>query len=396
MSYINFKEERFVVNQQLCKRKNNNIKLYKDLIKKKDLGNNYNPCKVYSYTVFDEDFFGKKGIQDEEDFSIIKNKDIVGTIFTNCKFSNIKFIECKFIGCIFEDCDFDKGGAVFENCTFLKEESNTKPSLNRRDNLSCRFTKCTIYTKFLNCILAFSIFEDCIIKNTDFEQCNMESSIIINCEMDRVTIIDSDLSGLKVVNTYIKDIDFKDKYKSKLDEKSFIDKIPIKYKSKSEYEGIYMCYETIANKFQENTLKNNFGEYYYLCKVIQRKSLKTIPKIQSFVYWATCGYGERPLYSLICSIVLVCIFAILYLFLGVEIDNSVVIYNLNMFQNITFSTLILHLNEALTLSLGMFAGVGTINCDPINKSYIIANIEVLVGVIMMGVGIATITRKIIR
>lgn len=52
MAYINFKEERFVALKQLEKRKKNNEKLFQSIIRKKELGEDYNPCKEYSYKVF--------------------------------------------------------------------------------------------------------------------------------------------------------------------------------------------------------------------------------------------------------------------------------------------------------------------------------------------------------
>lgn len=396
MGYINFKEERFVAKRQLEKRKKNNENLIKDIIRKKQLGTNYNPCKEYSFKVFESKTFGKEGILDECKFSSIKNLDIICANFTDCIFSNIKFIECRFVGCNFENCDFNSGGVVFENCTFLKEDSDTKPSLNRRDNLSCSFINCTLYTKFLNCILGFTIFENCTIKNTDFEQSDMNSCIITDCDLKIIIISDCDLCGAKIINTYIEDLEFKDKFQSKLDEKSFIDKIPIKYKTRDEYEGLYMCYETIANKFKENTLTNNFGEYYYLCKSMQRKTLKPLPKIQSTIYWLTCGYGERPWNSVISSLVLILIFTIIYLILGVEIDNNIAIYNLDTIKNMKLAKFISDFNESLSLSIGTFGGVGAINCKPTQQSYMLTNVEVLIGVIMMGVGTGTLVRKIVR
>ena len=255
---------------------------------------------------------------------------------------------------------------------------------------------CRMYTKFLNCILGFSIFENCIIEYTNFEQSDMDSTIIIGCDLKKIIIIDCDLSGFKIVNTYIEDIEFKDKFKSKLDEKSFIDKIQVKYRTREEYEGLYMSYETIADKFKDNTLNNNFGEYYYLCKCVQRKALSPLPRIESTIYWLTCGYGERPWYSVITSLAIMIIFTVAYLLVGVKINGHTVIYNWSTIQSLTLSKFISDFNESLTLSIGSFGGVGTINCDPIERSYMLVNIEVLIGIVMMGVGTGTLIRKIVR
>lgn len=44
----------------------------------------------------------------------------------------------------------------------------------------------------------------------------------------------------------------------------------------------------------------------------------------------------------------------------------------------------------------MFAGVGVVNCIPCAYGYVIANIEMILGFIMMGIVIGTFTRKFIR
>lgn len=396
MAYINFKEEVFVAKQQLQKRKKNNEILFNNMLKHKDLSKNYNPCKKYSYKVFNDNVFGLTGILDEDKFLIIENKDILCTKFIGCEFSNIKFKDCRFIGCLFEACNFERGGVAFENCSFTKEDSDKKPSLNKYDNFTCSFIQCNLYAKFSNCILSFIIFEDCIIKDTNFEQSDLSNTIIINCELNMIIISDCDLSGGKIVLTYIEDLEFRDKFQTKLDEKSFVDKIPIRYKTKSEYEGIYMVYETIADKFKENSLNNNFGEYYYLCKTTQRKTLKLLPKIESYIYYFTCGYGERPEFAVFSSLIIIFIFSIIYLLVGVEIGNEIIIYDINTIKDLSFPKFINDFNESISLSIGAFGGLGTINCKPTTNGYIFTNAEILIGIIMMGLGIGTLTRKVIR
>ena len=396
MGYINFEEESFVAKNQLQKRKSNNKTLFDSIIRHKNLPKTYNPCKQYSYKTFTNEHIGRPGTLDEDIFSTIENEDIVCAKFIGCKFKNLTFKECRFIGCVFEDCKFESGGVTFENCTFLKEDTQSKPSLNKYDNLSCQFKNCNIYSKFLNCILSFSIFENCKMVTTNFEQSEMENVIIIDCDLDMIVISDCDLSGAKVIATYIKDLEFRDKFQTKLDEKSFFDKIPTKFNNKDEYEGIYMTYETLADKFQENNLNNNFGEYYYLCKKTQRKTLSPLPKIWSFLYYITCGYGERPEFAVYSSLVLIFLFAVIYLFTGVEINNQTVIYNFTTIKSISLPKIFNDLNETLTLSVGSFGGVGTINCKPTQFSYLVNNLEVIIGIIMMGLGIGTLTRKVVR
>lgn len=398
MSYINFKEENEVARQQLEKRKKNNENIYKYMLKHRNeelVG--YRPSPKYSYTTFNGEEFGKNGVLDEVDFYEVSNEDIICTRFKDCNFKNVKFKDCRFVGCTFEDCTFSDGGVVFENCILIKEDTEQSPSLNKKDNLSCSFYNCKMYVKFLNSDISYCIFENCKIDDTAFEQTFMKCTIINKSELNMITIKDCDMSGFKMTNYYITNIDFNDDYKTKFDEKTYFDKIPIREKTKQEYEGVYMTYETLGDKFKENTLNNNFGEYYYLAKCTERKSIKKpFPRFTSTVAWLTCGYGERPEFALFSGFAMIFVFSIIYLFTGVEMPGKNIHYTFYNLNEITFSKLFKDLNETLNLSVGMFGGVGANNGQPTEASYMVSNFEMIIGIIMMGIGIGTLTRKIVR
>lgn len=312
MGYVNFKEERYKATNQLKKRRENNKKLFDELVKSRELPNTYNPDKEYSYKTFEEKHFGGGRILDEEEFSVISNKDIICAVFNKCTFGNIKF----------------------DGCT-----------------------------------LSYLIFDNSLIHNTYFILSDMNSIIIDNCEVNRVRIEDCDLSGAKIMGSYIIDLDFTDKMKTKLDEKTFFDKIELRKKDRNEYEGIYMTYETIADKFKENSLNNNFGEYYYLCKRVERNVLKFTQRLASDLYWATCGYGERPINALLFSFIVMIIFGVLYSIFGIEIDNIIItIFNSNVFEC---------LRQGIILSINLFSGVGANESIPVNISEILASVEIL-------------------
>ena len=154
-----------------------------------------------------------------------------------------------------------------------------------------------------------------------------------------------------------------------------------------------MTYETIADKFKENNLINNFGEYYYLGKVAERNSLnKIFPKIGSYIYWISCGYGQRSVYPVVTSLAVIIICAILYLFVGMKVGETEIV-TFSTLLNSDFKAIMGYINESLSLSVGMFAGVGTINSQPMPILYMVSNIEMMIGLLMMGVGIATLVRK---
>lgn len=157
-----------------------------------------------------------------------------------------------------------------------------------------------------------------------------------------------------------------------------------------------MIYETIADKFKENTLDNNFGEYYFLCKKMEYKTLDPLPKMSSFIYRVSCGYGERPFNALFLGLFIMIAFSLIYLFIGLKIDDKYVIYSLSNLKNTDNMVILDHFNKSLTLSTGTFLGVDGYSAEPINISLLISDIEMILGVIISGIGIGAFIRKIIR
>ena len=397
MAYVNFKEEKVKGKIQLDERKKNNKILYQSILKHQDSLTGFYPNLKYSFKKIVDESIGRKGVLGEEEFQEIINEDFICTKFIDCTFKNVKFKDCRFIGCVFDGCKFDEGGVSFENCIFIKEDSEKLPSLNRKDNLGCSFYNCNIYAKFLNSDISYAIFENSKLQNTNIELTNASNCIMINCELDKIRVVDSDFRGFKIFSTYIMNFEFEDKFLTKFDEKTFFDKIEPRVKDKQEYEGIYTVYENIADKYNDNNLVNNFGEYYYLAKCIERKSLSLLPKLGSYIYWFICGYGERPFFCIFSAFAIMLLFAFLYLITGIEMESgSTIIYNFNNIGTWNISKFMKDFNEATNLSVGMFAGVGVNNGKPTELGYVVANFEMLAGVVLMGVGLGTLVRKAIR
>ena len=397
MTYINFKEEKAKGKIQIEKRKKNNESLYQFTLRHQDNLVGFCPSPKYSFKKIIDEEIGKNGILGEEAFCEILNEDIICTKFIDCTFKNIKFKNCRFIGCIFENCNFNEGGVIFENCIFIKEDSDKLPALNKKDNWGCSFYNCNMYIKLLNSDISYAIFESCILENTNIEQSNVSNCIMTKCELKSVEVTDSDFTGFKTFETYMINFSFEDKYLTKFNEKTFFDKIKLRKKDKDEYEGIYNVYQNIGDKYKDNNLTSNFGEYYYLGKCIERKSLSLIPRIGSYLYWFTCGYGERPFFCVTSAIVLMIVFSFLYLLTGIKMENgSLVIYTFNNIGTWTIQRFFKDFNEAINLSVGMFAGVGVNNGKPTELGYFIANLEMLFGVVLMGIGVGTLVRKVIR
>ena len=395
MAYINFKEERYAGENELKKRKENNDKIIKTIINdKSNISLSY--CEKYSFNNFKNRTFNNSKVQNEDEFLKISYENIVCSVFEKCKFYNIHFIDCNFIGCKAIDCDFGGGGVIFENCIFVLDEINNVPSLNVKDNLSCSFEKCKLYCKFLNTNISYLIMEECEIKNTNFELSDMSFLLIKKCDMKKIDMIDVDLSSARILNSYIEDLEFNDKYQSKIDDKTFFDTIPLTKKDKKECDGIYKTYETYADICKANSFENNFGEYYFLCKKVQRKTLKFWPKVLSTINYLSCGYGERVEYALFTSGGIILLFAALLLIFGIKYNGEVVQYITGKNIPGDLMGVIHNINYSISLSVEMFCGIGADVAKPTEMCFWIGDIENILGIIMTGLAIGTITRKLVR
>ncbi len=340
---------------------------------------------------------GTQGVLKDEDFQVISNEDFICANFFNCKFQNIKFINCSFIGCNFKKCSFGGGGIIFENCTFTKTDSIKTPSLNVKDNFGCYFEDCYIYAQFKGSNVSYALFERCTFENTNFELSDLQAVIIIQSDLFKIVVSDCDFQNFKTQKCYMSDFEFDDKYMTTFDDKTFFDKLVERKKDRDEYEGFYMIYQNIAFQYEQNNLKSNFGEYYFLGKKAEHKTLDFLPKIKSYLYWFSCGYGERPLYSIFFSFFIIFLFTALFLLVGIDIEGDVIQYsNLKTIEPFSFGEFLKHLLRAFSLSTSLFSGVGDELCEPTIQSVILADIEMIFGVIVMGLGIGTLTRKIVR
>lgn len=120
--------------------------------------------------------------------------------------------------------------------------------------------------------------------------------------IESIYIKDCNCNNFNIIDTYIENIEFEDEFLTKFNENTFIGKIDINKVDKTFYLKSYKVYKNIQAKFEQNGLFNNAGEYYYLSKCMDRNNLKGINKIKSYIFWALCGYGERPTYALIISL----------------------------------------------------------------------------------------------
>lgn len=86
----------------------------------------------------------------------------------------------------------------------------------------------------------------------------------------------------------------------------------------------------------------------------------------------------------------------MYLTLGYSSQSQIISYWWGIGLPKSFNEFLSQVNQCINISVEVFTGLGSDNETPIPASFIVANTEMIVGVIMMGVGIGTLTRKLVR
>ena len=345
---------------------------------------NINELK-YPFTHIENKTIGIKSLDSKHIYKSISNKNIDYNKFVNCDFNNIKFENCTFFGSRFENCKFNNIHFVY--CNFEDEE---KTIVSFKEN--CVFENCNFYKTNMKNI----VFEDTHFAGAKFSLSSLRNSIFSQCFIKNIIFCDCDLKSMKTISTDINMLSFEDEFASKVDENTFIDLLKLNKKNKSEYENIFKAYKSISAVFEKNGLFNFSGEYYYLAKCAERKSLKGLEKLKSNIFYYTCGYGERPTFALISSLEIVLIFSIIYMFSGLCINERIIHYSLNILSYLPRKLMYMDLIDCFYFSLVTFTSVGYGDIFPIGYSVLFSCVEMLLGVTMVGVWTATLARKITR
>jgi len=132
------------------------------------------------------------------------------------------------------------------------------------------------------------------------------------------------------------------------------------------------------------------GEYFYLYKRTEHYSLGKLEKFKSLISNITCGYGERPSNSLLTAIILVLFFGSMYMLFGVCTSEG----DVSLF---TMPLTLQHLVLWYHFSLVTFTTTGYGNVVPsIGWSVIFSSFEMISGVVMVGLWVSTLARKMTR
>lgn len=390
----NNESKKYKINIEIENRLKYNLEKYNILLSKYEKENNLGGIKENNvnneldYYIEMNDYIIFKNINNKSIISKTENI-ITGAIinydkFCDCKLKNLVFVNCSFYGTVFSNCSFKN--VVFDKCDF--SDPSGFIALFKED---CSFSECS----FKNCNLEKSIFINTSFDKTKFILSNLKSSILKENNIKDIIISDCDMRSIKIIESRMECLLFEDEFLTKLDEESFIDEIFIG-KGDKDLEKIYKIYKDISTKFEANRLPNKAGEYYYLYKMLENKTLRGLDKIKSYIYWMLCGYGEKPTYALITSIEIVLVFTLLYMFTGLSIGAEIIDYDILILKDLPSSELVLDFLRSLYFSVVTFTTVGYGDITPIGYSVFLSGIEMFLGVTMVGIWTATLARKITR
>lgn len=181
--------------------------------------------------------------------------------------------------------------------------------------------------------------------------------------------------------------------KSRVDRKTFLGFVNYNKKEEREIKFAADVYECFSELFENNKLSDLQGEYFYQNKITELHILKGFERFRSIVGLITCGYGERPSFSLLASLVLFLICGTLYMFFGVNYNNEILVFHP------TANELLPPLDKLVLwyhFSLVTFSTVGYGNVTPIGGSLLVSAVEMVSGVIMVGIWVSTLVRKMVR
>ena len=331
--------------------------------------------------------------------------------FYNCNIKNITFRNCSFSGSKFKDIKFQN--VIFEECIFsapiIEKDHHEVDDLYYAPTI---FEKCIFVSNFLNCDIDNALFELSNFTLTKFQESSLQHSIMNKCAIAGMEMKDCDLKDLSIVNTDIMDISFNDNLSTSVDENTFIDyRIKTKRKNigkrndsgwkSNSYDDMCMDKSKTIKSFAKLFAKNGYsdieGEYFYSSKRIELKALHGIDKFKSISALVLCGYGERPSFTFLTILVSSLLFAIIYMFSGVNAGGESIKYSLIGGEQMPAIKVICDYGKCLFFSITTFSTVGYGNYVPLGIcSMFVSGLHMFVGVSLCALWTGCIFRKISR
>lgn len=349
----------------------------------------------YIFYTFKNKTFGKSVAIAEEHCLKISNMHISYNNFINCSFSNIIFENCTFFGCKFINCKSSSSSVVFKNCSFSSPFVDFENNSEIENNYTI-FQGFSGSVKFDGCRLEEFTAMNCAFIHTKFIDCDMTKAIIEDGTFFSVSISGCDMRGVKISNPRCKDFVIEDDFKiSKFDKETFLGNVRVEDES---YDDSYKVYQNFSEQFRKNNLMDLYGEYFYLFKRNELKKLKGVEKIQSFFALISFGYGERVKNTILCVFFIMLFTPILYMIFGVNFDGEILYFKIetNTDNMLSIGELFKYYISFFEYGFSVLFNINYGDNFPIGISKVIYYLEKLLGYILVGLFIATLTRKMAR
>jgi hypothetical protein len=229
---------------------------------------------------------------------------------------------------------------------------------------------------------------------SQFQETNFNGAIFCDCGFDTVVMSDCDFRGMKIVGTKFIDFSLEDvNSRSRVDRNSFFGEIAFAPKLSREVRFAAEAYGQFNELFEGNKVTSLSGEYFYLFKKTDLLQLDRTSKVISYFGLLTCGYGERPFFSLLLSTLIVAMCGLLYMVCGVSLNNEILAYRPTLSNPLPDWGLVAN---CFHFSLVTFSTTGYGNVTPLGGSLLVSAVEMVLGIIMVGVFVSTLVRKMAR
>jgi len=334
----------------------------------------------------------------QQDYTDIKLEDVR---YSNCEFRNISFKNNSFSNAIFISCKFI-------NCKFIRGRISLRNFLE--------FNKCILENLYINnCDFSSLYIKECSLYKVDFKNSFMKGCNFIKNSYDEVRFIDDcnlmdciikEMEGtmdIKFINeksytklnygSYIGKFNYKDMKKNNgcINKKEHCNCI-----CKANYLNISFSYMDFGGQYLRNHVRGRYGRCFYQSKLAFHRTLKGRKKFYSYVANIVCGYGEKPYRSFMLSLIIILVFALLYMITGISCASGIIGFR-GLIDNFSVGMLLKNVIYCIHFSLVTFSTVGYGDLLPYNMSGIIlTSIEIIMGIIMIGIWTSTLVRKMTR
>lgn len=369
--------------------------------------------KSYSFVNFINTKLGKQEVFSEDEM-YITHSDFWCVDFTNCIFKNVKFVDCHFWGCKFEKCKTKGLGVIFENCMFSTPyyECSCDDEYEITQH-STEFMECRISgSKFKDCSLESVIWEKCQFKQDTFCECVMSKNIFSECGFYSVMFSNSDMANMALLALENADIEFYGNYsQSEFHESIYIDLMQCKIKGmdltseekkvakkKRALELTKMYYTLLKCLKSKNSNIDYLEEYryqYHKNRMLSKE--KWYQQIWDRISWAVCGFGERIGRFSVWFTLIIVLFALLYMFSGVQLGERKIDYSLFGGTSVSMTQQILDFGLCLHFSIVTLSTVGYGNITPLtHMSMFFCSAQILIGILLVAIFTSIVIKKLMR